>query len=99
VVTTPPNWKVKRERWEIVPRVRRGSCFGVGVGVDGNREGRQKQGGTNTVVDRTDSVTMIIVNNNVLRTVHIWVVASLDWGSSWPFHVSKYHSQSSQVQN
>jgi hypothetical protein len=78
-----------KERWVSVWRVRRDSVLGVGtgldVGVEGEGEGENeenKDGGTNTIVERTDSEIMMVVNNNVFRTVHICVVNSLDSGSN-----------------
>ena len=65
---TPPNWEMTKERWESVSRVRRDSCLGFGVCVEGDQEVREKdEGWTNTVVDRTDSAIMIVVNNKCLE--------------------------------
>jgi len=58
------------ERWESISMVKRNSYLEVGDGVEADREEWEK-GGTNTVVDRTNSAVMIVVNNSVLRSIHI----------------------------
>jgi hypothetical protein len=60
-----------KERWESISMVKRNSCLEVGDGVEADREEWEREGGTNIVVDRTNSAVMIVVNNSVLRSIHI----------------------------